>query len=364
MIISRYLAKEICQALLAVTFVLLLAFLCQQLVRYLNYVTSGKVPATLIWQLIGFEIPFLLALLLPLGLYLGIMLAYGRLYTDSEMPILQLSGFGVKRLIQLTSVVALAVAGIVLVLMLWINPWIAAKRDQVMASDQAVVHLIQTLMPGRFQASSDGRHVIYVETLSRNHKRAKNVFIAEEKKMAGDSLQNAWSFVTADVGYQAKDKTSAQQFFVAEQGYRYEGTPGENDYKIIQFKKYGIRVPENDIGATHPQDEALSTWQLWQEYQNPRLAAELQWRFSIGISAFLLALLAVPLSKAKPRHGRYLSLLPAILIYVVYVNLLFVARRFVEQQTIPLELGMWWVHGVLFVFIIFLMIFSSRRQLF
>ena len=87
-IISRYLLKEVLASLLAVTIVLLLIFLSNQLVRYLSYAASGKIAAHLVVQLMGFEIPYLLALLLPLGLYLGIILAFGRLYADSEMAVL------------------------------------------------------------------------------------------------------------------------------------------------------------------------------------------------------------------------------------------------------------------------------------
>ena len=86
--------------------VLLLIFLSNQLVRYLSYAASGKIAANVVMQLLGFEIPYLLALLLPLGLYLGIMLAYGRFMRDSEMPVLNASGLGVRRLIAITSVLA------------------------------------------------------------------------------------------------------------------------------------------------------------------------------------------------------------------------------------------------------------------
>src|SRR5262245_42246554 len=109
MIITRYLTKEILLTLLTVTIVLLMAFLSQQTVRYLNYVAVGKIPTDVLLQLISFEIPYLLALLLPLGLYLGILLAYGRLYADNEMSVLQMCGFGVYHLLRLTLLLAFVI---------------------------------------------------------------------------------------------------------------------------------------------------------------------------------------------------------------------------------------------------------------
>ena len=66
--------------------------------------------------------------------------------------------------------------------------------------------------------------------------------------------------------------------------------------------------------------------------RNPAAAAELQWRFALPISVLMLALLAIPLSHVRPRQGRYSHILPAILIYIVYMNLLFIARNWVERN--------------------------------
>lgn len=362
MIITRYLTREVLTTLSAVTIILLLAFLCQQSVRYLNYVALGKIPTNVLLELVSFEVPYLLALLLPLGLYLGLLLTFGRLYADNEMAILQMCGFGNRRLLRLTMIVSLAITFIILFLMLWVNPWISAKRQQIMTSDEATLHLIQTLIPGRFQVSPDGHHVMYVEKLSRDHERAKNVFLAQEKKNPA-SKQNAWMLVLAGQGYQEKDATSSDQLFVTTDGFRYEGTPGQNDYKIIQFKKYKIRIPQNEVHVTQEENEALSTLQLWQDYANPKRAAELQWRFSIGISSLLLALLAVPLSAVRPRQSRYLILLPAILIYIIYINLLFIARHWLEQELVHPIIGMWWVHGVILLLFVITMLTRERYKM-
>lgn len=360
MIISRYLTREVVSALIAVTLILVVAFLSQQSVRYLNYVAVGKIPTSILVELISFEVPYLLALLLPLGLYLGILLVYGRLYADHEMLILQMSGFNTYRLIRLTAMIAFFASGLVLVLMLWVNPWVSSKRQQVMSSDEATLHQIETLIPGRFQVSPDGRHVMYVEKLSRDHQRAQNVFLAQERQTSADD-QIAWMLVFAKEGYQTKDTDSDDQFFVTTDGYRYEGTPGQNDYKIIQFKKYAVRIPKADVHIRHEEEETLSLSELWQDYQNPSKAAELQWRFSIGILTFLLAILAVPFSRVRPRQGRYLALLPAVLIYIVYINLLFIARHWVEQGQVPIQVGMWWVHGLMGLGVLIAIILHTRQ---
>ena len=361
MIIKRYLAREVMTALGGIVIVLLLAFLSQQVVRYLNYVAIGKIPTDVLIELVSFEIPYLLALLMPLCLYLGILLTYGRLHADNEMAIMQLGGFGQEKVLRLTSLIAMAAALFVLVLMLWVNPWISAKRQQVMTSDEATLHLIQTMIPGRFQVSPDGKHVMYVEKLSLDRSRAHNIFLAEEKKSQDTPDQPQWMLVIADQGYQMTDKKTSDPYFVTLDGYRYEGVPGQNDYKIIQYKKYAVRLPQTDAHAIHTQVETLSTSELLSNYQNPGNAAELQWRFSMGIATFLLAILAVPMSTLRPRQGRYLILLPAIIIYILYINLMFVARRWIEQSFVPVGVGMWWVHGIILMLFISMIMYEKRK---
>jgi lipopolysaccharide export system permease protein len=361
-IIARYLTREVLSTLLALTTILLLAFLSQQVVRYLNFVAVGKIPTSVLLQLVSFEAPYILCFLLPLGLYLGILLVYGRLHVDNEMAILQMYGYSRPRLLRLTSLIAFVVASLVLVLMVGINPLVSVKRQQVMSSDEATTHLVQTLIPGRFQVSAGGNHVMYVEKLSRDHQRAENIFLAQQKKNNDvNATDPDWMLVLADQGYQEKSKQSQDQFIIAQDGYRYEGRPGQNDYKIIRFKKYAVRIPESEAATTEGETETLSMPELWRDYETPKKAAEFQWRISLAITTFLLAILAVPMSTIRPRQGRFLALIPAVLIYVVYVDLLFIAKHWVTQGIVPISLGMWWVHGLMLLFILSVLLFNSNN---
>src|SRR5690606_30759702 len=101
-------------------------------------------------------------------------------------------------------------------------------------------------------------------------------------------------------------------------GHRYEGTPGQNDYRITQFNKYEIRIPQTDVKISHEEDETITTPNLWRQYQDKALAAQLQWRISIGLATLLLGMLAIPLSARQPRKSRYLTIFPAIIFYIFY----------------------------------------------
>jgi lipopolysaccharide export system permease protein len=242
----------------------------------------------------------------------------------------------------------------------WLTPKLMAYRQQLLAQTGTAIEL-DTLLPGRFQQTNGGQQIFYVESMSTNKQRMQNIFMAQmdTANNAANPAITPWIILNAESGAQMIDKKTGDRFFVATQGRRYQGVPGSKDFQLVQFGEYRIRIEKHvtDIGA---QQNALSTSALWHSTKNKAdtaankadAASELQWRVSAPLSVLLLALLAIPLSQVKPRHGRYAALLPAILIYIIYVNLLVLGRDWIEQRSISPALGLWWIHGLLLLAII------------
>jgi lipopolysaccharide export system permease protein len=76
------------------------------------------------------------------------------------------------------------------------------------------------------------------------------------------------------------------------------------------------------------------------------------------ITTLLLAMLGVLISRTSPRQGRFAKLFIAILIYVIYSNVISIARSWIEQNEVSVEIGIWWVHLV-FLLIIALLLYSQ-----
>jgi lipopolysaccharide export system permease protein len=348
MIIFRYLTKEIYSISVTVTLVLLFVFLCNIMIHLLGMVTDGKIAASILFQLILLRLPELLGLLLPLGLYLGVLLAYGRLYADSEMTVLFATGLSVKRFVGMTLLIALGVALISALLMFWVNPAMTLRRD-LLIQKEGQANRVATLLPGKFHELKHS--VVYVEKISDDKKKIENLFIATppmEKSGVLMEKGNHWLLVTAKEGYQHVDEKTGVHYLVAKNGYRYNGMPGKQAFEIVKFKEYGVH-PKIASGAPgHIDESAMSTFSLFKAIAkgSSNAMAEFQWRLSIPLSALILAMLAIPLSKINPRQGRFSQLVPAILINIVYANLLFIGRAWVESGTVSPWVGMWWIHGL------------------
>lgn len=352
MILFRYLTREVLASLCLITSLLFIILMSNEFVHYLNQVAGGKFAANILWELIILESPRFLAILLPFGLFLAILFTYGRLYADYEMTTLNACGFSFGQLTRLTLPLILLLSLIVAILNLWLNPELLKFRNKLLAETGTAIEL-QTVQPGSFQQTNGGNRIIYVESISNNHKSVKNLFMAQTNTNEKQSMITPWTILSANSGYQLVNPQTKEIFFVAVNGRRYQGIPGGKEYYITQFAKYGIRI-DSHIGTISNPQESLSSLALWQATQpnKPSYFSELQWRISAPIATLLLGLLAIPLSRVNPRQGKYLHLLPAIIIYIIYFDLLLFGRNWIENGDISYRLGLWWIHALLMITIL------------
>ncbi|KTD47143.1 hypothetical protein Lrub_2065 [Legionella rubrilucens] len=342
MLIFRYLAKEVFVTLASLTTILMLIFMSNQFVRYLNRAANGQIPGMIIMKLMMLELPNLMGLLLPLGFFVALLIAYGRMYAESEMTVLQACGYGPDRLLKHSVYMALAVALLVAFIMIWVSPVIAKERSSLLRAT-GVKTLIQTILPGRFRAISNGRQVFYVESMNREHTEAKNIFLA--RQVIKDN-QPRWDILWAEHAFAETDPETLEDYIVLAKGTEYEGAPGQANYQVAEFTQYKARLPHPTIEIKDDLRTAKTADLLPFFNSDNRKAAELQWRLSVPLMVLTLTLVAVPLSRVNPRSGKYAKLLPAILLYIVYANFMFVARDWVAAGKVPQWIGMWWLHGV------------------
>ncbi|OLF56025.1 LPS export ABC transporter permease LptF [Pseudomonas chlororaphis] len=342
MIVFRYLSREVLVTLSAVSAVLLVIIMSGRFVKYLAQAASGAMDPSSLFLIMGVRMPGFLQLILPLGLFLGILLAYGRLYLESEMTVLSATGMSQQRLLGMTMIPATLIALIVAWLSLSLAPQ-GANQFQLILNKQDALTEFDTLVPGRFQALNDGSRVTYTEQLSDDRTNLGGVFISE-KRLNQDKKDQGISVLVAEKGHQDV-RPDGNRYLILENGYRYDGNPGQADYRIIKYDTYGVLLAKPDVSDEVTDRDAIPTRDLLGS-QDLRANAELQWRLSLPLLVFIVTLMAVPLSRVNPRQGRFLKLLPAILLYMAYLTILIAARGSLEKGKLPQALGLWWVHGL------------------
>lgn len=339
MIIARYITKEVLLTFLAITGILLLIALSNRFAMYLAKAATGELPVGLVFRLVWLYIPELLNFLIPLSLFLAILFAFGRLYNDNEMTVLAACGVSWKNISQITIKLALIIMVVSTALSIWIVPNLTAFREKAISEGEALA-VIHSLLPGRFQMLGEGNLVFYLEDMDSKNNSLKGVFIAEQPLT--NSKTSAWNLITAEEAQVEREAKTKDFYLVLKDGFRYQGAVGTANYNIIQFDEYGRAVQQEsaasqDILRAKKSSTLMSSNALED-------TAELQWRISIPLSVPILALLAIPLSRVHPRHGRYAKFLPAILLFIVYYNLFTLSKRWIISEIIPGFLGVWWVH--------------------
>ncbi|HMN82817.1 MAG TPA: LPS export ABC transporter permease LptF [Burkholderiaceae bacterium] len=322
------------------------------LIRLLGRAANGSVDTASVLPLIAFASVNFLPVLLVLTLYVAVLMALTRAYRDSEMVIWFASGQSVQAWIRPVLQFALPFVLLIALVAFLVAPWANRQTAEFQKRFEQREDIAQ-VSPGQFRESASANRVFFVESVSEDQSTVRNVFVTQTQ---GDNLT-----IVVSSGGRIQTEANGDRFLVLEQGRRYDGVGGRPEFKLMEFERYGVRLEPRAERLDDDSSKIKTTLELI-ETPTPRNLAELLWRISLPVSAVLLALLAIPLSSFNPRVGRSVNLMVALLIYVVYNNLVSLAQGWVAQGRVRFEIGVFVVHLGLAVVILFL--FYRRLTLF
>lgn len=331
--LDRYLLREAALTCTAVTGVLLVILLSNQLARILGQAAQADLSGRVVMVLVALTSLQYMTVLLPIGLFLGIMLALGRLYHESEMTAIGACGVGPLSIYRPLALLAVVVAALLTLLSFVVVP-LAGARAQEIRIEALRVAQFGALEPGRFRSFAGGDAVFYAERVDRDG-QLHGVFV---QRRVDDRVELA-------VARRAEQRGAGQveQEFVLHEGRRYEGVPGSTEWRVVEFKEHGIPVRLPEYKAQKERAELKRTSVLLESEAGPD-RAELAWRTAVPVMALVLMVLAMPLARLRPRQGRFAKIAYAILAYFLYSNLLAAVRVWMEKDTAAGQLGLWWVH--------------------
>ncbi|HUW49505.1 MAG TPA: LPS export ABC transporter permease LptF [Sulfuricella sp.] len=344
LIFRRALLREMASNALLVFSVLLMITLTTMLIRLLGQAASGALANEAVAAFLGFSIIGYLPVLLSLTVFIAVLMTLTRCYRDSEMVVWFTAGLSVMAWVR--PVVAFAVPAVfaIAVLSMAISPWALRKSDEYRQQMDSRDDM-SSVAPGVFKESKLAERVYFVESFADVGSTVSNIFMR--------SIQHQkLGILVARHGYQTVSP-NGDRYLVLLNGRRYEGTPGRPDYKIMTFERYAIRIYAFEASLSALTQKSLPTLMLLQD-RSPANMGELLWRVGLPLSAFVLALMAIPLSFVNPRAGRSLNLILAVLLYMIYSNFISISQAWVAQDKFPPYIGMWLVHGVMAAVLLFL----------
>ncbi len=351
-IFKKSLSHELIGTASAMFFILIGIVIAQRAGHLVQLAAKGILPNDAINIILGFNMVKFLPMILSLSIFLGVLLTLTRWHRDSEMVAWFSSGLSITQWIRPILTFATPIIVVITLLSLWVMPWATQKgqdfRTQLKSRDE-----LSSISPGVFKESNNGDRVYFVESFDELGNVVKNIFVQSTQ-------HQKTGVIVASTGYRKKE-ANGDNFLVLEKGRRYEGKPNSAEVSTTEFERYAIRVQTKEAAPEPYPKQAMTTKQLLLE-KNPGNKAELQWRLAIPISALVLVLLAVPISFVDPRAGRSLNLIFALVIYIIYNNILSIFQAWVTQGRISAMVGLWPVH-LFFLMLAFYMYYRRNHLL-
>lgn len=393
MILRRYMTRQVASTTALVLGFLVVMMLGGRLIRYFGIAAEGRLDISLLFTIIGYNLPYFLELILPLAFFIALMLVFGRLYVDQEMAVINASGVSRGRLARLMTPLILALFVGEAALSIVGKPW-GVRSSEAVWQQQALTSAFDLIRPNEFISS--GNYHLYVGSLSDDKKKLQDVILIQSEPTSKGSEKSIDAKNTATDMNSTIDQETADQMGISDmpkdiinsdakdiskdtitlakraeqvnagnsgvtqldlfQGRRYEVGAGSLKYNQVAFDRYRITLTESSQDViTEDNIETQAIGPLWraatgdaQASTNNALRAaqgELGYRLALPWLMIIAPMLAVPLAQVRPRQGRWLRLFPSILLFVSCALGIISLKNAVSKGSISVWAYAWLVLG-------------------
>lgn len=410
MIFKQALQKDFIFYSTAVYAALILVTLTFTLIKLLTQAADGKIDPQSVLVLLGFAIINFQALIVSLSVFIGVLLVYGRMWRDSEMVIWQSSGLSLYQFISPTLEFSVPIALLAAVFGLLIAPW--ANQQAYQYKDNFFQRQdISRIATQQFKESSDGLRVFYVGLSDERLNQISNIFILEQSavnrplihslnKKETNKAANTEVNTAVTINKNIKEnynhslsinpmagKFNAETIVAANQGRIYTSKEGEQFLELNQGRRY--QLPDRTVIHSSMSNNQWTGLIQFEQYttllkptasnaktgllpakQRPSIdllknfnhlaQAELLWRTGGALMVIILSVLAVPLSYFNPRTGKSMPLISAVLIFIIYTNMINVCKNYLETEKISPLMAVTLPHGSILLLFFGLLLWRSQ----
>ena len=353
MIVNRALVREVLQTSIAVTLVILSIFVVVRSLGFLQQAVRGDVPVEAVLILVVLKMVGYLDVIIPLMMYVALLMVLGRWSRDNEIVVLSACGISPLNFLKPLLTLVLIVGGVVALFSFYLTP-LAIKKGFEVEQDYRNRSEVTGIIPGTFMETRKGKGVYFVEEFDREADRYENVFVYKSSfKKEG--------VVVSKYAFKRTDELTGDQFLVLNNGTRYEGNPGQPDYRIMDFEIYALRIEPSVDASLIPPVKGRPMSQIYGD-SHPAIVSELHWRIAKVILVPVLAVFALVFSFVNPRQGRLLSMTMAFLAYFVYTNVLGFGVAMLSKASLQPSIGLWWAHAI-FIALASYLLYRRQRNL-
>jgi lipopolysaccharide export system permease protein len=213
----------------------------------------------------------------------------------------------------------------VALLSVFARPW-AYARTYALEQQTISRFDLSNIRAGTFTDVGNGGYVLYAREVDVEADEMRGVFLQVEREQRSQVI----SAERARIHAMDQEGSRSVEFF---DGHAYLLERGGTRDIDMRFNSFLVRLPEEERISKFRR-KAVATGTL-RDSDQPKDIAEYQWRLTTPLATLVLALLAVPLSRASPRQSRTGIFAVAVAVYLLVFSLSGVVRNALENGDIP-----------------------------
>jgi lipopolysaccharide export system permease protein len=334
MLFHSAIRKDLSRHFGATVVVLITIVMTIVLIRTLGQASRGTVNPSEVMLLMGLSVLSQLTTILSLSLFVSVVATLSRMYADSEMVIWLSSGQGLAGFLRPLLRFAWPILLTIACLAIWVWPWSNQQIEELKERYQKR-NDVERVAPGQFQESAGGKRVFFIDKDSQSQTEGTNVFVY--------SLEGGQESVTSASQGQVLWR-GLDRYLVLRHGQQLLRLP-DGESRLTQFEDYELLIDSNlSVSSASGTSKLLSTWELIKA-PTPVNLGELSWRIGLGLSGMVLLTLGLAMTHVNPRAGRSMPFALALLVFVVYYNMINVGQSWIangKMQPLAFMLGL---HG-------------------
>lgn len=336
-LIEHYIMAEIRRLVMIIVGFLIFIFASYSAQRYLTEAANGTLALKVVLDIVFYKVLIALEMLLPVGLYVSVGVALGQLYTDSEITAITAVGASPIRVYKAVMFLAIPLSIVVTIMSMYARPWAYIQIYQLEQQSQSELD-ISHLRAKMFNTNDNGR-MILAEEINPDSNHLTDVLIYT----SSGNKTNVYRAHSVDILDPSPVTPSVMLHSGTAYTLKHQGI--DDSERIYHNLELNLKPLNQSVDAKRKAKSVLYLLRT----NDPADHAEVQWRESRGVNAFLMALLAIPLSRVKPRQGRFSTLLPLTILFTVIFYGGNICRSLVASGNLSVNPGVWLVPIFMFV---------------
>ncbi len=325
-IVDRHVLKQVSMPLAGALVIGLLMLLADRMVRLLDTTLGKKNSFSVVFEMLAYLVPHYLGTALPAALFLGLLLGFGKMSTNSETDAFMASGVGLNRMARSVIVLGVLMSLVSMFVIGWLQPY-ARYSYRSVVFDVQNVEVFYLAEEGVFMQSGDRTFIL--DKLNRSTNAFQHAFIYQDKGADGSET------VTAAKGSLVENKQGGRPTLHLEDGHRltFKARPDVTaaEPEVGEATEFALadtplgRISQKLFRPRGQDERELTLPELFSALSNPppkatfaNVSSELSERLVTAVSILILPFLAIPFAVGSRRSARGFRTGVALVLIVVY----------------------------------------------